>query len=110
VCDGEHQGFVLVTLGNAFYELVHARSFEEGVVATVRRGGDSDTNAAVAGALLGAVHGREAVPPQWRKAVLSCRPHPRVARKPRPMEYWPVDAYELAECLLLASTSSRSSL
>jgi ADP-ribosylglycohydrolase len=108
VCDGEHQGFVLVTLGNAFYELVHARSLEEGVVATVRRGGDTDTNAAVAGALLGAVYGREAVPPQWRKMVLSCRPHPRVARKPRPMEYWPVDAYELAESLLLTGTASRS--
>ena len=42
--------------------------------ATVRRGGDTDTNAAIAGALLGAVHGRDAVPLQWRQMVLSCRP------------------------------------
>ncbi len=102
VCDGEHQGFVLVALQNAFYELLHAPSLEEGVVRTVRRGGDSDTNAAVAGALLGAVHGRESVPAQWRRMILSCRPHPKVAERPRPMAYWPVDVYELAECLLLA--------
>jgi ADP-ribosylglycohydrolase/fructose-1,6-bisphosphatase/inositol monophosphatase family enzyme len=102
VCDGEHQGFVLVALQNAFHELLHAGSLEEGVVRTVRRGGDSDTNAAVAGALLGSVHGREAVPAQWRRMILSCRPHPRVAERPRPMDYWPVDVYELAECLLLA--------
>jgi ADP-ribosyl-[dinitrogen reductase] hydrolase len=110
VCDGEHQGFVLVALRNAFYELLHAPTLEEGVVATVRRGGDSDTNAAVAGALLGSVHGREAVPDQWRRMILSCRSHPRVAGKPRPMVYWPVDVYEMAECLLLAGTGSRSAL
>jgi len=102
VCDSGPQGFVLTTLQNAFFELLHASSLEEGVVATVRRGGDTDTNAAVAGALLGAVHGREAVPAQWRQAVLSCRAHVLRARHPRPMAYWPVDALELAERLLLA--------
>jgi ADP-ribosylglycohydrolase len=70
-------------------------------VDTVRRGGDTDTNAAVAGALLGAVHGRDAVPPQWRSMVLSCRPHPPRARRPRAMAYWPVDALDLAERLLV---------
>ncbi len=109
VCDGEHQGFVLVALQNAFHELLHAPTLEQGVVATVRRGGDTDTNAAVAGALLGAVHGREAVPAQWRSMVLSCRAHPRVARRPRPMAYWPIDVYEMAECLLLAGVSARRS-
>ncbi len=28
-------------------------------------GGDTDTNAAVAGALLGAAHGVDAIPPTW---------------------------------------------
>jgi ADP-ribosylglycohydrolase/fructose-1,6-bisphosphatase/inositol monophosphatase family enzyme len=107
VCDGEHQGFVLIALRNAFYELLHAPTLEEGVVATVRRGGDTDTNAAIAGALLVATHGREAVPAQWRAMILSCRPHPRVTARSRPMEYWPVDVYELAECLLLAGASPR---
>ena len=115
VCDGATQGFVLIALGNAFHELLHAESLESGLVATVRRGGDTDTNTAIAGALLGAVHGREAVPPQWRQMVLSCRPlrspatdpflggpdEPRAAVRPRPMVYWPVDTMELAERLLV---------
>jgi ADP-ribosylglycohydrolase/fructose-1,6-bisphosphatase/inositol monophosphatase family enzyme len=105
VCDGGSQGWVKIALQNAFYELLHAPSLEKGVVATVRRGGDTDTNAAIAGALLGAVHGREAVPRQWRSMLLSCRPHPPHARRPRPAVYWPVDALELAERLLLAGAT-----
>jgi ADP-ribosylglycohydrolase len=104
VCDRESVGWVLITLQNAFHELLHASSLEEGVVATVRRGGDTDTNAAVAGALLGAAHGRAAVPAQWREMVLSCRAHPLRARHPRPMAFWPADVLELAECLLAAGT------
>ena len=100
--DGPHAGWVLIALQNAFYELLHARSVEEAVVATVRRGGDTDTNAAVAGALLGAVHGREGVPPQWRSLVLSCRAAPGAGRRPRPVDYWATDALEIAEGLLLA--------
>ena len=49
VCDAETQGYVMIAFQNAFYELLHATSLEEGVVATVRRGGDTDTNAAIAG-------------------------------------------------------------
>jgi ADP-ribosylglycohydrolase/fructose-1,6-bisphosphatase/inositol monophosphatase family enzyme len=95
------EGWVKIALQNAFHELVHATSFEEGVVATVRRGGDTDTNAAITGALLGAVHGRDAVPAQWRSMVLSCRPLPPWARRPRPRACWPVDVPEIAERLLL---------
>jgi ADP-ribosylglycohydrolase/fructose-1,6-bisphosphatase/inositol monophosphatase family enzyme len=101
-CDGPRTGWVRIALQNAFHELLHASSPEEGVVRTVRRGGDTDTNAAIAGALLGAVHGRAAVPAQWRSMVLSCRPLGEGARVPRPREYWPVDVLELAERLLLA--------
>ena len=99
-CDGASRGWVLIALQNAFFELLHAPSLEEGVVATVRRGGDTDTNAAIAGALLGAVHGRDGVPLQWRSMILSCRPHPLRAPHPRPMAYWPIDLLEQAECLL----------
>ena len=96
-------GWVLVALQNAFYQLRQAPSFEEGLVATVMQGGDTDTNAAICGALLGAVHGRESIPRSWRQLVLSCRPIPEAgAFHPRPVEFWPVDALELAERLLLA--------
>jgi ADP-ribosyl-[dinitrogen reductase] hydrolase len=101
-CDGASQGWVLLALQNAFYEVRHARTVEDGLARTVRRGGDTDTNAAIAGALLGAVHGREGVPAQWRSMILSCHPVATVARHPRPMAYWPLDVMELAERLLLA--------
>lgn len=39
---------------------------EEALVVTVMRDGDiTDTNAAICGALLGAVWGRNAIPAQW---------------------------------------------
>jgi ADP-ribosylglycohydrolase len=109
VCHGPQMGWVRIALQNAFFELLHAPSLEEGVVRTVRRGGDTDTNAAIAGALLGAVHGRAAVPAQWRSMVLSCRPFAEpAAARPRPREYWPVDVPEIAERLLLAGRVPRA--
>ena len=39
--------------------------FEEGLREVVALGGDTDTNASVAGALLGALHGVDALPPDW---------------------------------------------
>ncbi|MCI0604434.1 ADP-ribosylglycohydrolase family protein [bacterium] len=98
-----HQGWVVTAFQNAFYQLVHSNSFEDGIVDTVMQGGDTDTNAAIAGALLGAVHGREAIPSSWRNLVLSCRPDLAAgAVQPRPWALWPVDLTNLAELLLLA--------
>ena len=68
----------------------------------VRQGGDTDTNAAIAGALLGAVHGRSAWPATAVDRVLTCRPIRGLAgvHTPRPRSYWPVDLHVLAEQLL----------
>ena len=38
------------------------------------RGGDADTNAAIAGALLGARLGHDAFPLRWKKSVLGALP------------------------------------
>ncbi len=97
------QGWVLIALQNAFYRLLHAPGAAEGVVQTVRSGGDTDTNGAICGALLGAVYGREAWPEQWRAMILSCRPMHGVTptRQPRPAALWPADALQLAERLLI---------
>ena len=102
------QGWVLIAFQNALWQLLHAPNLEEGVVDTVMRGGDTDTNAAIAGALLGAVYGREAIPAQWVEKLLSCRPEagqPHV-RHPRPECFWPVDAMELAERLITVAGTS----
>jgi ADP-ribosylglycohydrolase/fructose-1,6-bisphosphatase/inositol monophosphatase family enzyme len=95
-------GWVLIALQNAFWQLLHAVNLEEGIVNTVMSGGDTDTNAAIAGALLGAVQGRSAIPIQWMDRVLSCRPISGMSgvKRPRPEAFWPVDALLLAERLL----------
>lgn len=96
------QGWVLIAFRNALWQLLHAPNLEEGVVDTVMRGGDTDTNAAICGALLGAVYGLEAVPARWTERVLDCRPkagQPGVYR-PRPDCFWPVDALDLANQLI----------
>jgi ADP-ribosylglycohydrolase len=101
--DFERQsGWVRTALQNAFYRALTAPSLEQGLIDTVMAGGDSDTNGAIAGALLGAIHGRDAVPAAWRMAVLTARALPGTPR-PRPQCLWPVDAEELAERLLGAA-------
>jgi ADP-ribosyl-[dinitrogen reductase] hydrolase len=98
----QQQGWVLTAFQNAVWQLLHASNLEDGVTDTVMRGGDTDTNAAIAGALLGAVHGRDTVPTQWVETLLNCRPEagqPHI-RHPRPKCFWPVDALELAERLI----------
>jgi len=81
-------GFVRVAFRLAFWELAHAEGYADGVIDVVNRGGDADTNGAIAGALLGAFHGVGAIPPLWRQRVLEAQPrgpaalnveyHPRV--------------------------------
>ena len=99
---GPKKGWVLVALHNAYWQMLHARNFEEAIVDTVMRGGDTDTNAAICGALLGAVYGLDAIPLRWKNTVLNCRPDkidPRVKRW-RPQFFWPTDALDLAAQLL----------
>ena len=100
------QGHVLLALRNAFAELLSGRSPEEALVATVGRGGDTDTNAAIAGALLGAVHGVDAWPARWIRTIEACRPGPGTP-KPRPERFWPHDARALADDLLALSPAGR---
>src|SRR5688572_5847520 len=95
-----HMGQALTSLQNAFFHL-KASSFEEALVATVASGGDTDTNAAICGALLGAAVGRAAIPLRWILPVLACRSTIDAgAPRPRPAAYWPDDVLELAEALL----------
>ncbi|MBS7793066.1 ADP-ribosylglycohydrolase family protein [Roseococcus sp. SDR] len=95
------QGYVLIAFQNAFRHLAQATPLEEAVVRTVAEGGDTDTNAAICGALLGAAQGSAAVPMRWRMAIQSCRPMEELgALQPRPPRYWPDDLPALAEALL----------
>lgn len=102
-CDYQSSmGWVLIAWQNALYQLLHAPSLFEGVVDTVMQGGDTDTNAAICGALLGAVYGRDAVPEQWQAAILKCTPERGLpgVKRPRPQEYWPNDFEQVAVSLI----------
>jgi len=71
--DGPDQGFVLFTAGVALRSLAEARPFEAGLRAVVALGGDTDTNAAVSGALLGALHGLDGLPRAWLERLVDRR-------------------------------------
>lgn len=54
----------------ALYALKYATSFADGIDISIRVGGDTDTYAAIAGGLLGAHFGYDAIPEEWRKTIL----------------------------------------
>jgi predicted enzyme related to lactoylglutathione lyase len=55
-------GYTLKALAAGFWALKNAESFSDGVHKIIHEGGDADTNAAVAGALLGAKFGFSDIP------------------------------------------------
>ena len=95
-------GWVLLALRNAFAHLNAGTAFEAALIETVAMGGDTDTNAAIAGALLGAAEGRMTLPTRWVMPVLTCRADAGLrVRQPRPDVYWADDLIDLTEALLL---------
>jgi ADP-ribosyl-[dinitrogen reductase] hydrolase len=63
--DGPDMGFALFAAAIGLRTAVEAPDVETGLRNVVGLGCDTDTNAAVAGALLGARHGRRALPAAW---------------------------------------------
>jgi ADP-ribosyl-[dinitrogen reductase] hydrolase len=68
--DGPDQGFCLFTTGIALQALVRGGDAETELRRVVGLGGDTDTNAAVAGALLGARDGAGGLPSVWLGRLL----------------------------------------
>lgn len=58
-------GYVVHCMEIALWFATHGRALEDALVFLAQAGGDTDTNAAVAGALLGARDGEAAIPPRW---------------------------------------------
>ena len=52
-----------------FRSSLHATMFEPLITDLIMRGGDADTNACFAGALLGAFIGYKSLPPHWRDGL-----------------------------------------
>ena len=62
-------GFVRDTLKAAIWSFVNTNSYEDCVLAAVNLGDDTDTTAAVAGALAGTAYGIDAIPQEWIDAL-----------------------------------------
>jgi ADP-ribosyl-[dinitrogen reductase] hydrolase len=62
-------GYALNALRIAFWAMAMTGSLEDAIVAAVTIGDDTDTNAAVTGALAGALHGADAIPERWRSKL-----------------------------------------
>lgn len=58
-------GYTLRTLSAALWCYWHSPSFEEGLLAVVNEGGDADSNAAIACAILGAKFGLSSIPAHY---------------------------------------------
>ncbi|MGY1690356.1 ADP-ribosylglycohydrolase family protein [Geodermatophilus sp. SYSU D01105] len=65
----ESNGAVWPTLGQAVWALRHGRDFAEVMRLVIDLGGDTDTVAAVAGGLAGAVYGMGRIPARWASVV-----------------------------------------
>lgn len=66
-------GYTLKALGAGLWALIHAPSFREGIIPVIHEGGDADSNAAVAGAMLGAKFGFSTFPREWVDTLLHKR-------------------------------------
>ncbi len=85
-------GWVVAALCAAWSAVSRSTSYADGVVRAVAGGGDTDTVAAIAGALLGATYGGSAVPAVWR----------------RPLHGWPgLRARDLVGLAVLAARGGR---
>lgn len=65
----EFNGAVWPCLGSAVWAVRTTDSFEGALRAAIDLGGDTDTVAAVAGGLAGAVYGLDAVPTRWTEPL-----------------------------------------
>ena len=62
-------GHTLLAMQFGLWAAATPLNFEDALIASVNSGGDTDTNAAVAGAVLGARYGASAIPQRWLDCV-----------------------------------------
>lgn len=62
-------GYVPETVGAAFYCLGATTNFKDAVVLAVKAGGDTDTTAAIVGAMAGTLYGLDGIPSEYKDKV-----------------------------------------
>ena len=68
--DWDSVGYTLKTLAAGLWAYWNAKTFEDGLLEVVRAGGDADTNAAVASAILGAKFGFSSIPQECVEGLI----------------------------------------
>lgn len=68
--DDNSMGYTLRCLSAALWAYWHSESFTDGLLTVVRAGGDADTNAAVACAVLGAKYGYSSIPNEYIEGLI----------------------------------------
>ena len=68
--DDDFMGYTLVTLSVGLWAYWHSTSFVDGLLKVVNAGGDADTNAAVACAILGAKYGFDSIPTEYVEGLI----------------------------------------
>jgi len=63
-------GYTLKAMGAGIWALLHPTTYRDGIISVIHEGGDADTNAAVAGAILGAKFGFSGIPLRWVDSLL----------------------------------------
>lgn len=64
-------GYTLKALSAGLSAYFHASNFEEGLLKVINEGGDADTNACVAGSILGAKFGYNAIPKKYIDGLIN---------------------------------------
>ncbi len=90
-------GWVLIAFHNALWQMLHAKSFEDAILDTIKQGGDTDTNAAICGTLLGAIYGENSIPKDWIFSILT-------SNSVRPSKYHPKNCMDFPARLLNFNT------
>ena len=67
--DQGHIGHTLLCMQSGLWALNTSLDFEDALIKVVSAGGDTDTNGAVAGAVLGARYGADSIPQRWLDCV-----------------------------------------
>lgn len=99
MCDGPNMGWVLIAFQLAVYHMLNSESISDSIIATIKKGGDTDTNGAIIGMLLGSLYGIDGFPKYWISSVLECAPIEN-SSCPRPRVWWGCDAFDIADKLL----------
>ena len=90
----ESIGWVRHAFKLTFSHLRKSSTYEDAIYSVLLQGGDTDTNAAIVGCMIGALHGAASIPSYMKEPVLTSRP------SDRPSMYWAASVPSVVESLL----------